>query len=615
MIQRIGRKKYNIYAMDVESHNDEESIAKKETSIWLGCFINEESKINEEGSYFYSISDFLDRLEDLSSPKRNKSKTRLCKNVCVYIYNLSFEWSFILPVLESRGILWNRTIDKDSESGFNSITTKSCSSVWEVTLKLKKSNGIVKLRDLAKIFGGGLGKVAKSFNLPTQKGEIDYRKNRLHNYVVTEEEKEYCFKDTRIIIDILLKMQNDKDFWKSLSASSYSMLKLLKYGYPRATKPYMEYRKGYPILNEVETAFLREGVEGGITYAPERWQFKTIKSPILHIDMHQAHPTSAYCNMFPYGEGEYFIGRPPKGRISACRIRISYDSVRLHSIIKLIGLPMVADKEIVVWNFEIPTMKKCYVNLDIEYIEGYAYKFKPLPWRQYYAHNYRERLKAKKEGNQFLINYFKLLNNSSYGKLLEKPHNFDIHNYIREDGIIDSVLEEKEEDEIKVQAKYTYLPVGSCIPAYTRVRLVETALLFGYENVVYFDTDSIFVLLTEKNKHVWDTINQEDFLNGWGLEEIIDEAQFTAPKRYKTRVGNNITLKMGGINPDKFLEENGYDSINEVDFEELNITDSTWKVQRAFRVKGGTIIDFQVKEMTLGKYQDIYEHNVLSARL
>ena len=258
---------------------------------------------------------------------------------------------------------------------------------------------------------------------------------------------------------------------------------------------------------------------------------------------------------------------------------------------------------------------KCYVNLQIEYIEGYAYKMKPLPWRQYYAHNYRMRLKAKEVDNKFLINYYKLLNNSSYGKLLEKPHNKYIHNIINEEGIIDSVLEDKEEDEIKVQAKYTYLPVGSCIPAYTRVRLVETALMFGWENVVYFDTDSIFVKIVDNTMDIWNSINQEDFLNGWGLEEIIDKGQFTAPKRYKTITDGNISLKMGGINPDKFLEENGYSSLNEVEFEELNITDSSWKVQRAFRCKGGTIIDFQDKKMTLGKYEDIYKHNVESARI
>lgn len=308
MIQRIGRKKYSIYAMDVESHNDLESISKGVTSIWLGCLIDEESKMEDESSYFYDIETFLSRMEEYSKTRRNHAKTRLCKNVCVYIYNLSFEWSFILPILLKMGFKWSSS--NEDEYTYNSVTTKSCSSVWEVNLRFSKRNGIVKFRDLAKIFGGGLGNVAKSFNLATQKGSIDYRLNRLHNYQVTNEEKEYCFKDTRIIIDILLKMREDKDFWKSLSASSYSMLKLLKYGYPRETKPYLAFRKGYPNLSEEETNFLREGVEGGITYAPERWQFKEIEH-ILHVDMHQAHPTSAYCNLFPYGEGEYFIGEPP----------------------------------------------------------------------------------------------------------------------------------------------------------------------------------------------------------------------------------------------------------------------------------------------------------------
>ena len=52
MIEKLGRKKYNVYAFDVESHNDPESIEKKETSIWLASFINDESKIDDESSYF-----------------------------------------------------------------------------------------------------------------------------------------------------------------------------------------------------------------------------------------------------------------------------------------------------------------------------------------------------------------------------------------------------------------------------------------------------------------------------------------------------------------------------------------------------------------------------------
>ena len=623
---RISKKKFIIKAMDVESHNDLESIAKRETSIWLGCYIDEFSKKEDSKSYFYTISEFLDRLEEDSTPTLTNKRTKKRNNICVYIYNLSFEWSFILPVLLARGFKWAPTVDKDSEYSFTSVSTKSCSSVWQATLKFKKENGIVLLRDLAKIYGGGLDTVAKAFKLETQKGEIDYRLNRLHNYKVTDEEKFYCFSDTRIIIEILLKMQEigDKDFWNSISMASYSMKKLIKRGYPRDTKPYAKYRLGYPELDEKETAFLREGVEGGITYAPENYQFKVITEKICHIDAHQMHPSSAYLHLFPYGKGIYFKGKPPIAHISACRIRISYDHVKLHSIIKLIGLPFIEGKEITVWNFEIPTMLKCYENLRIEYIDGYAYKCKVLPWRQYYADNYNRRLVAKKEHDAFYTLYYKLLNNSSYGKHLEKPHNIAFANYINPLGIIDSLMLPKEE--MKINAKYTYLPVGSCIPAYSRVALIELALKIGWEYITYFDTDSIFFIWNEHTAKVWETVDKTDFLGGWGLEEFIDRAQFTAPKRYKTETDGVATIKSGGINFDEYKERNysnelgellskGYkrrDALNEIslDFEEVNIVSSSWKVQRAYRVRGGTIIEFEDKDMKIQpKYKDIYEKN------
>ena len=48
----------------------------------------------------------------------------------------------------------------------------------------------------------------------------------------------------------------------------------------------------------------------------------------------------------------------------------------------------------------------------------------------------------------------------------------------------------------------------------------------------------------------------------------------------------------------------------EIPFDEINITDSSWKVQRAMRCKGGTLIVFQDKKMSVQKkYKDIYEKN------
>lgn len=636
---RINRRLYDLYGMDVESHNDEESIAKRETSIWLGCFINEFSTEDDESSYFYSIDEFLDRCEQLSYKKRKSAnETRPCKNIAIYIYNLSFEWSFILPVLIEKGFTFKGEIDKTDEYVFNSISTKSVSSVWQCQIKFKKSSGTILLRDLAKLYGGGLGNVAKAFNLPTQKGEIDYRLNRLHNYVVTKKDKNYCFRDTRIIIDILLEevRRGDKDFFKAVSMASYSMLKLLKRGFPRATKPYREYRKLYPELGEEENSFVRQALSGGICYATRKFQFKEVDSQILHVDGHQMHPSQIYLKPHPYGEGEYFIGAPSKffKHINVCHIRVSYDDVKIHSIIKLIGRDFAESVELYVYDFEIPTMKKCYINLEIEYIDGYCYKSRFLPWREFVHDNYVKRLEAKRNGDAYNTLRYKLLNNAgAYGKFVEKPHTEIFENYINEDGIIDSKVVSKEfKDAMKMyNAKYTYIPLAS-IPAWSRVELIETALKFGWENVLYFDTDSIFCLYNEHTKYVLEhEINMKDELGGWAVEEICERAQFTAPKRYKLEVKDGdetkTTIKAGGINFDFYKEhthaeelefymnEYGLDrkeALQKIDipFDEINIISSEWKVQRAYRCKGGTIIEFQTKSMDVQKkYIEIYEKN------
>ena len=81
----IGRRKYKIYAFDLESHNDLESIAKKETSMWLATLIDENSKIDDENSYYYDMDSVLSKIEELSTPHRKHGESAPIKNVCLPI--------------------------------------------------------------------------------------------------------------------------------------------------------------------------------------------------------------------------------------------------------------------------------------------------------------------------------------------------------------------------------------------------------------------------------------------------------------------------------------------------------------------------------------------------
>ena len=186
-----------------------------------------------------------------------------------------------------------------------------------------------------------------------------------------------------------------------------------------------------------------------------------------------------------------------------------------------------------------------------------------------------------------------------------------------------------DEDEWKnkmINAKYTYLPYGSQIPAYSRCDLIETALKISPDGskIVYFDTDSIFFIKDEETMANYEKyVNKADFLGGWKIDKVITRMQATAPKRYKYEDNKGTHIKAGGINFTEYIQEKAreegiheLEDINdfidkyEFTFEEVNIVSSKWKVRRAYRVKGGTIIEFQDKEIKVPKkYQEVFEKN------
>lgn len=633
MIHRIGRRNFDIYAMEIESHNDAESIAKRETSIWLGALINSESSPDDPQSYFYTIDEFLNKARTLSSRKRGHGAARRCKNVAIYVYDLSFEWSFILPVLLDNGFEFRAEIRPDDTMVYNSVSSKSASSVWQVQIKYATEDGVILLRDLSKMYPGGLKEVAEACGTEVRECDIDYTLNRLHGHVVTDAERQACFNSAKMVCDILDKEaeSGDPDFFKAASMATYSMAKLLRSGYPRSERPYAAFRRDYPALSAKESEFVRNALSGGLCYATKAYQFKEITVPVLHIDAHQMYPSQVYMRLHPYGYGEYFKGEPTQRfkRANCCHVRVSYNDVKLHSVVALIGQPFIDGRELWLWDFEIPTMRKCYEGLEIEYIDGYSYAVKPLPWRNYVNANYEARKAAKARGDGYESLRRKLMNNAgAYGKFVEKVHNSININYINEYGIIDSRVVPKEEQ--RANAKYSYVPL-STIPAWGRVCLIETALKLGWQNILYFDTDSIFCLWNEETQKAWGEINQKDELGGWELVEISERSQFAAPKRYKTESQGKTTIKAGGINFEYYKEHTHEEEIKyllstglskdeavgalDIPFDEVNIVSSRWKVKRAYRVRGGTIIEFQERSMRVSdKHLGAYLRNAASEK-
>ena len=628
MIKKVGKETYNVYAMDFETHADTETIEafKKglevDTGVWLWYLINEKDDYLDN-CYGYTLEGFFNRLMKLAQKEKHTHKNN---NVLVYDYNLAFEWSFIRFWLGEKGFEYREKFSSGDKFCYNLVCTPSQSRVWEINICFDYDNfGIVKMRDLNLILNcGSLSKVAKAFGLKTQKGEIDYTKNRRDiNYVVTDEEKFYCYKDVKIIMDILTsdKIINDKEFWKSLSSSTYSCMKAINFAYSKYYKPYQQYRKNYPELGAKEFNFVHNSVGGGITYCVPRYQFRDIVKGdivngqlcegILHIDMKQAHPSQMATKYFPRGNGKYlqfakntylkndFNGELIPNKIACIHCYVSYTSVKLHSVIPLIGLDYYVYKhELTLWDFEIATMFKAYNNLEIELIDCYYYNKSKLPFADYFKENFKNREIAKDNNDEYHKAYYKLLSNGVYGKLLEGGHN---HIIIPDLGSVTGeyakIIINEEDKRYKIQGKYSALYVGSCVSAYTRCWLIETALKFDYRNILYFDTDSIFMLYNETTKEEYKNLPMERNLYNWGLEEISEKAQFTAPKRYKLKVDSgNTVIKSSGFNISG-------------DYETTDIINNKIEVLQHFRVKGGTLLVPKEKEIKVQeKYKMIFDN-------
>ena len=150
------------------------------------------------------------------------------------------------------------------------------------------------------------------------------------------------------------------------------------------------------------------------------------------------------------------------------------------------------------WDFYIDALKACLVGFDYEVIEGYAFKSKIADFAPYFREHFELKNKYKKEHLDGLKMTEKLLINSPTGKLGEKARNYRLKLEPDEEGWLFNTKEEINEGDkgYRKSAKFTYTPAISAITAWARRFLILTAQRFGFENIAYCDTDSLFVLAT-----------------------------------------------------------------------------------------------------------------------
>lgn len=578
MRERIsGNTKAEIYAFDFRPRTDDRTNRMGVASIWLSSLVGDDCAETRP-----DISSFVDLILE-------KSKKG---NICLYCFDLGFHWSFIVYELFRRGFQFTSRLRRDSVRRFNVFCTSSASVVYSAMIRESKNQGTIYFKDIKQVYAGykTLDDMAKSFRSSRRFFPDDLEKEHEEGQEATEEERENCEARAGFLFDVVKRQEGDPAFFQAFTLASYSIRRAILDAFGHLKGPYMAYRsnKMFPrIDDEEEIAALRESIKGGLTGPTMRAidDGFEIKGRIFVLDRTQSYPSEMRFSKLPRGKGEKFEGYQFGGGIRLYRVKInSFDGVRFHSIPALMQghihfLPYGSDPIYLwLWEWEYFQAFGCYINLDCEVLGGYLYRAGRCPFGNYVEKNQAQRLEFEKKGDFIQAAHLKAMNVSLYGKLIQRKNKETISQKIGENGMAITQSEQRKQAK---ESSYVYLPGGSAIPSLSRWHLVKLAKEFGYENIVYVETDCLMVLDTPKTRAILEKMELKKELGFWHLEAVAKQAYFPMAKRYKyeTEDGRAV-VKGAGIDSGAFVG----------DYQEIKLTDTKIVMRQKKPAKGGTLL-------------------------
>lgn len=448
-------------------------------------------------------------------------------NSNIYFHNLKFDGSFIVNYLLSNGWKWFKTsqIVKLREGEFTTIISNQ--GQWysiELKYKVGKKKSHVKIYDSHKKLPFSVSTIAKAFELPLLKGNIDYHKYRPIGYEITEDEKSYINNDIEIIaraLEIqfsqnLTKMTNGSDALNEFEQLSGRL-----------------FEKLYPILSLDLNAELRRAYKGGFTWVNPKYQGLDVKEGRVY-DVNSLYPWVMYecdlpCGHPVYYEGEY---KQTKGYpLYIQKVTFSFHIKDNHiPCIQIKGNSRYGFKEteylshsngervtLYLSSVDWQLIKDHYIIEEVEFHYGYMFRKTNNAFK-----NYIDKWIVIKNTNKGAIKQIaKLMLNSLYGKFATNPNVTGKIPYLKDNGALGFKLGDEDfRDPV-------YTPVGVFTTAYAREKTIRTAQE-NYDRIIYCDTDSIHL----EGLEIPNIDISEDKLGAWKHEGAFKRAKFIRQKTY-----------------------------------------------------------------------------------
>lgn len=539
---------------------------------------------------------------------------RFCKdkkeNYVLYFHNLKFDGEYIFNYLLNNGYECIKTKKERKDNSFTTLISDT-GQFYSIEIffetQNKKHINKVTIYDSLKILNFSVEQIAKDFNLPIRKLELDYKANREIGHILTEHEIDYIRNDVEIMARALEIMFNQNLTKMTIGSDALD-------NYKKMNKNFKKY---FPILPYEIDKDIRRSYKGGFTYLNDVYKEKETTDGIV-LDVNSLYPSVMKYEKLPFGSPLFFEGKyeydllyPLYVQTLSCTFNIKENkipTIQIKNNLAFIPNEYIksSDGDVVTLTLTNIDLELFFEHYDVDVIEYHGgWKFRSIKglFSGYIDYWSSQKIQAKKDKNDALYRISKLMLNSLYGKFGLNPDVRGKFPYLNEDGIVKYGVYPKEIRES------IYIPVASFITSYARRKTITTSQSikdyttnkYGIDYYIYSDTDSIHLLNIDENE-LSSFVDIDDYkLGAWKLESKFKRGKYLRQKCYiELGYDDRLNVTVAGL-PKKLAPLVNFDNFN-IGFTTENINDEkikkTGKKLTFKHVKGGVLLvdtDFTIK--------------------
>ena len=512
------------------------------------------------------------------------------ENYTLYFHNLKFDSEFIFNYLLREGFTCIKEKKERQDKTFTTLIS-DMNQIYSIEIffeiKGKRTNKVT-IYDSLKILNFSVEQIAKDFDLPIRKLDLDYTAKREVGHVLTEHEIDYIRNDVEI-------MSRALDFMFRTDLKKMTIGGDALFDYKKMISSFTHY---FPVLPYEIDQDIRQAYRGGFTYLNECYKGATLGEGLV-LDVNSLYPSVMYNEILPFGEPLFFEGEYEEDKLYPLYVQtlsasfeIKKDhipTIQLKNNINFIPTEYVTSSNgdivtLTLTNVDLELFKEHY---DIEYITYHnGWKFKGLRglFKDYIDKWTTVKIESKKQNNLAMYRISKLMLNSLYGKFGLNPNIRSKYPELDDNGIVTYKFYERE------QREPIYIPIAAFITSYARNKTIRTSQAikeysinnYGTDYYIYSDTDSIHTLFTD-TEILKKFVDIDDYrLGAWKLESQFIKGKYLRAKSYiELSPDGKLNCTVAGL-------PKNLGSL--VDFDNFKIGSNYFGKMIPLHVKGGIIL-------------------------